>query len=208
MLNLFKRQWLPAYVRDMLNSTFPSSVFKVEFRIDGKMVDLDDVKGNERHIDEGTVTYTDVNGDKTVARLMLYNGKVTAGTIRCANDTFMLLGIEPGVRELPTVGKPVDTEKYREKLKRKLSDAIGYCPGSFLDRNQQYPVTDMPRWGRGRLLNLLANMGTEGITAFVSFDLDDASLSQLEKFNDELELAMLVEDSPNPELIDAVDTVS
>ncbi len=49
-------------------------------------------------------------------------------------------------------------------------------------------------------MNLLANMGTEGITAFVSFDLDDASLGQLQEINDELELAMLVEYSYEPEL--------
>ena len=49
-------------------------------------------------------------------------------------------------------------------------------------------------------MNLLANMGTEGITAFVSFDLDNASLSQLQDFNDELELAMMVENKFEPEL--------
>lgn len=53
---------------------------------------------------------------------------------------------------------------------------------------------------RKRILNLLANMGTEGIAAFVCFDLENASLSQLQEFNDELELAMMVENKYEPEL--------
>ncbi len=43
-------------------------------------------------------------------------------------------------------------------------------------------------------------MGTEGIAAFVCFDLENASLSQLQEFNDELELAMMVENKYEPEL--------
>jgi hypothetical protein len=58
----------------------------------------------------------------------------------------------------------------------------------------------MPRWWRKRLLNLLANMGEDGIAVFVSFDLDNAALSQLEQFNEELELAMMVENKYEPEL--------
>ena len=104
------------------------------------------------------------------------------------------------MRKLPLVGKEGEVEKYRKMLKKKLSAAMDYCPGSPLDRLHDYPITDMPRWRRKRILNLLANMGTEGITAFVSFDLDDASLGQLQEFNDELELAMLVENSYEPEL--------
>ena len=58
----------------------------------------------------------------------------------------------------------------------------------------------MPRWQRKRILSLLANMSEDGITAFVSFDLDDAALSQLGQFNEELELAMLVKNEYSPEL--------
>ena len=43
-------------------------------------------------------------------------------------------------------------------------------------------------------------MGEDGIPAFVTFDLDNAALSQLEQFNDELELAMMVENKYEPEL--------
>jgi len=82
----------------------------------------------------------------------------------------------------------------------KLSEAMDYCPGSFLDRLHEYPITDMPRWRRKRILNLLANMSEDGIPAFVSFDLDNVALSQLEQFNEELELAMMVENKYEPEL--------
>ena len=104
------------------------------------------------------------------------------------------------MQEMMRVGKKGEVEKYRKELKKKLSKAIDYCPGSSLDRLHEYPITDMPRWQRKRLLNLLSNMGTEGITAFVSFDLENASLSQLEQFNEELELAMMVENRYEPEL--------
>ena len=77
---------------------------------------------------------------------------------------------------------------------------MDYCPGSVLDKLHEYPITDMPRWWRKRLLNLLANMGEDGIAVFVSFDLDNAALSQLEQFNEELELAMMVENKYEPEL--------
>jgi len=40
MLNLFKKQWLPSYVRDYILKCFPAKDFKVEFLIDDKMVDF------------------------------------------------------------------------------------------------------------------------------------------------------------------------
>ncbi|WP_295040945.1 hypothetical protein [uncultured Fibrobacter sp.] len=64
-------------------------------------------------------------------------------------------------------------DKYRKMLKEKLSEAMDYCPGSFLDQLHEYPITDMPRWRRKRILNLLANMSEDGVPAFVSFDLDE-----------------------------------
>ena len=200
MLNLFKRQWLPGYIREYILKTFPAKLFRVEFIIGGKPVELSQVVGNERHIEHGIVTYTDSEGNTESETIGLYKGEITFNRVDYAKDDFALRGIEPGIRKNPRVGKKGEVEKYREALKKKLSKAIDYCPGSSLDRLHEYPITDMPRWQRKRILNLLANMGEEGITAFVSFDLDNAALSQLEQFNDELELAMLVENKYTPEL--------
>ena len=200
MLNLFKRQWLPGYIREYILEKFPEKHFRVEFMIGGKMVALSRVVGNERRVERGYVTYIDSEGNSDTQWLFLYKGELSFDAVDRAADEFSLEGIEPGVRKLPLVGKEGEVEKYRKMLKKKLSAAMDYCPGSPLDRLHDYPITDMPRWRRKRILNLLANMGTEGITAFVSFDLDDASLGQLQEFNDELELAMLVENSYEPEL--------
>lgn len=91
-------------------------------------------------------------------------------------------------------------KEFRKSLEEKISKAIDYCPGSFLDRTKEYPITDMPRWRRKRLLNLLANLSEDSIPVFVSFDLNHASMSQLEQFNEELDLAMMVENTYEPEL--------
>lgn len=200
MLNLFKHLWLPDDVRKYVLKKFPEKYFRVEFRIDGKEVALSEVVGNERNVEHGTVTYTDSEGNTVTQWLFLYKGEISFNSVDHAVDQFSLNGIEPGLRKPPLVGKEGEVEKYREMLKKKLSDAMDYCSGSFLDRLHEYPITDMPRWRRKRILNLLANMGIEGITAFVSFDLDNASLSQLQDFNDELELAMMVENKFEPEL--------
>lgn len=200
MLNLFKHQWLPYYIRDYILKKFPEKHFRVEFQIGGKMVALAQVVGNERHVKRGYVTYTDSEGNTDTQWLFLLRGEITFDSVIHAKDQFSLNGIEPGLRKLPQVGKEKEVEKYRKMLKKKLSDAIDYCPGSFLDRLHEYPITDMPRWRRKRILNLLANMSENGIPAFVTFDLDNAALSQLEQFNDELELAMTVENTYNPEL--------
>ena len=200
MLNLFKRQWLPDYIRDYILKCFPAKDFKVEFCIDGKMVDMGQVVGNERRIENGIVTYTDSEGNTISETLGLYKGEVTFNQVDYVKDDFALKGIEPGLRKNPRVGKKGEVEKYRKELKKKLSKVIDYCPGSTLDRLHEYPITDMPRWQRKRILSLLANMSEDGITAFVSFDLDDAALSQLEQFNEELELAMLVKNEYSPEL--------
>lgn len=200
MLNLFKKQWLPDYIREYILKTFPAKLFRVEFIIGGKSVELSQVVGNERHVEYGVVTYIDTEGNTESETIGLYKGEVSFNQVDYANDDFALKGIEPGVRKNPRVGKKGEVEKYRKELKKKLSKAIDYCPGSSLDRLHEYPITDMPRWQRKRLLNLLSNMGTEGITAFVSFDLENASLSQLEQFNEELELAMMVENRYEPEL--------
>ena len=200
MLNLFKRQWLSTYTREYIMKYLPEKYFRVEFQIDGKNVKMSDVVGNERHIERGMVTYTDSEGNTETEYLFLYKGEIDFNSVEHAKDQFSLKGIEPGLRKPPLVGKKGEVEKYRKMLKKKLSNAMDYCPGSPLDRLHEYPITDMPRWRRKRILNLLANMGTEGITAFVSFDLDDASLSQLQEFNDELELALMVENRYEPEL--------
>ena len=200
MLNLFKHQWLPDDVRKYILKKFPEKYFRVTFCIDGKEVALSEVVGNERRIERGEVTYIDSEGNSETEYLFLFNGEITFNSVDYAESDFALKGIEPGLRKPPLVGKKGEVETYRKMLKKKLSDAMDYCPGSFLDRLHEYPITDMPRWRRKRILNLLANMGTEGITAFVSFDLEDASLSQLQEFNDELELAMMVENKYEPEL--------
>jgi len=200
MLNLFKHQWLPDYIREYILKKFPTKHFKVTFEINGKDIPMDQVVGDERNIKKGTVTYTDAEGNSTMNWLFLYKGEISFDSVDHAVDNFTLEGIEPGVRKLPRVGKKEVVEKYRRTLKKKLSDAMDYCPGSFLDRLHEYPITDMPRWRRKRILNLLANMSEDGIPAFVSFDLDNASLSQLEQFNEELELAMMVENKYEPEL--------
>ena len=200
MLNLFKHRWLPGYIREYILKTFPEKHFRVDFLIGGKMVALSRVVGNERRVERGYVTYIDSEGNSDTQWLCLFRGEITFGAVDCAKDGFSLKGIEPELRKPPLVGKKGEVEKYRKMLKKKLSEAMDYCPGSPLDRLHEYPITDMPRWGSKRILNLLANMGTEGIAAFVSFDLDNASLSQLQEFNDELELAMMVENKYEPEL--------
>lgn len=200
MLNLFKHQWLPDYIREYILKKFPTKHFKVTFEINGKDIPMDQVVGDERNIKKGTVTYTDAEGNSTMNWLFLYKGEISFDSVDHAVDNFTLEGIEPGVRKLPRVGKKEVVEKYRKTLKKKLSDAMDYCLGSFLDRLHEYPIIDMPRWRRKRILNLLANMSEDGIPAFVSFDLDNASLSQLEQFNEELELAMMVENKYEPEL--------
>lgn len=200
MLNLFKKMWLPSYIRECIQKKFPEKYFWVDFRIDGKDVEMGDVVGNERNIEFGIVTYTDSEGNSVKQWLFLHKGEISFSSVERAESGFMLKGIEPDVRKPPLVGKKGEVEKYREMLKKKLSDAMDCCPGSILDSLQEYPVTDMPRWRRKRLLDLLSNMGTEGITVFVGFDLDNASLSQLQEFNDELEMAMLEEYKYDPEL--------
>ena len=200
MLNLFKHQWLPDYIREYILKNFPEKHFRVTFRIGGKDVDMSDVVGNERHVERGDVTYTDSEGNTDTQWLFLRRGEITFDSVTHAKDQFSLNGIEPDLRKPPRVGKKDEVEKYRKMLKKKLSEAIDYCPGSFLDNLHDYPITDMPRWRRQRILNLLANMSEDGIPAFVSFDLDNAALSQLEQFNEELELAMLVQNEYSPEL--------
>ena len=200
MLNLFKHQWLPDYIREYILKKFPQKHFRVTFRIGGRDVDMGDVVGNERHVERGDVTYTDSEGNTTTHWLFLFRGEITSSSVDYAVNDFSLEGIEPGLRKPPRVGKKDEVEKYRKMLKKKLSEAMDYCPGSFLDNLHEYPITDMPRWRRKRILNLLANMSEDGITAFVSFDLNNAALSQLEQFNEELELAMLVKNEYSPEL--------
>lgn len=200
MLNMFKHQWLSDYIREYILKKFPQKYFRVTFRIDGKDIDMSDVVGNERHVERGDVSYTDSEGNSDIQWLFLYKGEISFDSVDHAADEFSLKGIEPDLRKPPLVGKKDEVDKYRKMLKEKLSEAMDYCPGSILDRLHEYPITDMPRWRRKRVLNLLANMSEDGVPAFVSFDLDNVALSQLEQFNEELELAMMVENKYEPEL--------
>lgn len=200
MLNLFKRQWLPDYVREYIAKKFPEKYFKVTFEIDGKDVPMAQVVGNERKIRRGTVTYTDPEGNTSTQGLFLLRNEISFNSVNHAESEFALEGIEPTIRKAPLIGCKDKVNKLRQELNAKITKAIDYCPGSFLDRTKEYPVTDIPRWRRKRLLNLLANLSEDSIPVFVSFDLRHASMSQLEQFNEELELSMMVENTYEPEL--------
>lgn len=201
MLNLFKKQWLPDYVRDYINKKFPSKFFKVTFEISGVEVPLDQVVGNERNVRRGTVVYTDAEGNTATEWLfLLHDNEINFNSVDHAVAEFALEGVEPTIRKAPLVGTQDKVNQFRKALSEKISKAIDYCPGSFLDRTKEYPITDMPRWRRKRLLNLLANLSEDSIPVFVSFDLKHASMSQLEQFNEELDLAMMVENNYDPEL--------
>ncbi len=118
MLNLFKHQWLPDYIREYIVKKFPTQNFKVTFEINGRDVPMDQVVGNERHIRRGTVTYTDTEGNSTTCWLFLRRGEITFDSVSFAVDSFVLEGIEPGVRKLPRVGKKDEVDKYRKMLKK------------------------------------------------------------------------------------------
>ena len=57
----------------------------------------------------------------------------------------------------------------------------------------------MPRWRRKKILHLLADLSEESIPVFVDFDIQNVAESQLQMFNAELDLAMLVENTYEPE---------
>lgn len=200
MLNIFKKQWLPDYVREYINKKFPEKFFKVTFDIAGKEVPLDWVAGNERNVRRGTVVYTDAEGNTVTEWLFLLHDEINFTSVDHAVTEFALEGVEPTIRKAPLVGTKDKVKEFRKSLEEKISKEIDYCPGSFLDRTKEYPITDMPRWRRKRLLNLLANLSEDSIPVFVSFDLNHASMSQLEQFNEELDLAMMVENTYDPEL--------
>lgn len=200
MLNIFKKQWLPDYVREYINKKLPAKFFKVTFDIAGKEVPLDRVAGNERNVRRGTVVYTDAEGNTVTEWLFLLHDEINFNSVDHAVAEFALEGVEPTIRKVPLVGTKDTVKEFRKSLGEKISKAIDYCPGSFLDRTKEYPITDMPRWRRKRILNLLANLSEDSIPVFVSFDLKHASMSQLEQFNEELDLAMMVENTYDPEL--------
>ena len=50
MLNLFKHQWLPDYIREYILKKFPTKHFKVTFEINGMDIPMDQVVGDERNI--------------------------------------------------------------------------------------------------------------------------------------------------------------
>ena len=97
MLNLFKHQWLPDYIREYILKKFPTKHFKVTFEINGKDIPMDQVVGDERNIKKGTVTYTDAEGNSTMNWLFLYKGEISFDSVDHAVDNFTLEGIEPGV---------------------------------------------------------------------------------------------------------------
>ena len=200
MLNLFKKQWLPDYVREYINEKLPSKFFKVTFEISGAEVPLDRVAGNERNVRRGTVVYTDAEGNTATEWLFLRDGEINQASVDFAVDNFALEGVEPTIRKAPLVGTEDKVNRLRKDLAEKITKAIDYCPGSFLDRIKEYPITDIPRWRRTRLLTLIANLSEDSIPVFISFDLKHASMSQLEQFNEDLDLAMMVDNTYIPEL--------
>lgn len=200
MLNLFKKQWLPDYIREYINKKLPAKFFKVTFEISGVEVPLDQVAGNERNVRRGTVVYTDTEGNTVTEWLFLRRGEINHASVDFAVDNFALEGVEPTIRKAPLVGTEDKANRLRKELGEKISKAIDYCPGSFLDRIKEYPITDIPCWRRNRLLTLLANLSEDSIPVFVSFDLKHASMSQLEQFNEDLDLAMMFDNTYIPEL--------
>ena len=202
MYNLFKRQWLPTWIRECINMQFPKKHhYTVQFEIDGKRIDMDQVKGNERKVTRYFVTFTDSEGNK-VEKWVSIIGKITHyEAIEIPTSFFIEHGVDPEFRKHVRVGKKKEVEKVKNELKHRLSELIDYCPGSQLDQANDYPVTDIPRWRRRRLLSLLANMSENSIPVYIKFDLDNVALDQLEQFSDELEMAAMVKNAYDENLI-------
>lgn len=101
MLNIFKKQWLPDYVREYINKKFPEKFFKVTFDIAGKEVPLDRVAGNERNVRRGTVVYTDAEGNTVTEWLFLLHDEINFTSVDHAVAEFALEGVEPIIRKAP-----------------------------------------------------------------------------------------------------------
>ena len=99
--------------------------FSVAFIIDGKPIPIDRVVGNERNIKSGEITYTDVKGD-TVTKLLVLgpDGEFSCDAVDRTLVDFGMAGIEIGVRNSPTVGKPKLVAQLRKEVSEKLSKLI------------------------------------------------------------------------------------
>ena len=202
MYNLFKRQWLPNWIRECINMQFPKKLhYTVQFEIDGKRIDMDQVKGNERKVTRYFVTFIDSEGNKVEKWVSIIDTITHYEAIDIPTSYFIAHGVDPEFRKNVRVGKKKEVEKVKKELKRKLSEMIDYCPGSLLDQTNDYPITDIPRWRRKRILALLENLSENSIPVFVKFDLDNVALDQLEQFNDELDMASMVENKYDENLI-------
>ena len=201
MLNLFKKQWLPDHIRSLMKKKFPEEHhFTIWFNIAGENFDIDSVVGNERHANYFEIIFTDSEKNQVIFKSSIYGEIGDHQATSIPISYFIAKGIDPEFRKNVRVGKAGEVEKVRAAVQKKLSDMVDYCPGTLLDETSDYPITDIPRWRRKKLLNLLANLSEESIPVFVKFDLSDAALDQLERFNDELDIANLVENKFEPEL--------
>ena len=81
MLNIFKKQWLPDYVREYINKKLPAKFFKVTFEIAGVEVPMDQVVGNERNVRRGTVVYTDAEGNTVTEWLFLLHDEINFNSV-------------------------------------------------------------------------------------------------------------------------------
>ena len=70
MLNLFKHQWLPDYIREYILKKFPTKHFKVTFEINGKDIPMDQVVGDERNIKERYIDGKPVDPEEVYQRLL------------------------------------------------------------------------------------------------------------------------------------------
>ena len=194
MLNLFKRQWLPGWIRECMLQKFPKKFYRIEFDIAGRRVGIDDVVGNERRVNRMYFVFVDSEGN-SIEKWVSITGVISYyEAVDIPTSFFAVNGIEPEFRPNVKVGKKAEVEKMKEELKLKLSEIIDYCRGSLLDRTNDYPFLDLSAKTRRLILDMLLNMSENSVPVFIKFDLDNVALDQLEVFKEELKFAEHMEE--------------
>lgn len=198
------KRWISEELLAKTYEVYPENQYYITVYLnDGKEIPLRDATYTEENVATLNFYFIDKNGKRsTDAKARYYMVDAEANYLLLTipkdrlNEQFCNQDLYPDTENCDEN----ELVRIRLQVHKMLIANFGNVSNKFMQDEIMFPINMSKRWERAKLLTLLQVMSTNSIEAVITFNLNDATIDQLRKFADEMEIANLTENEYNAAL--------
>lgn len=198
------KRWISEELLSKTYEVYPENQYYITVNLkDGKEIPLRDATYTEENVATLNFYFIDKNGKRSThanARYYMVGNEANYLLLTIPKDR---LNEQFCNQDLYPDTENCDEEelfRIRHQVHEMLIANFGNVSNKFMQDENMFPINMSKRWERAKLLTLLQAMSTSSIEAVITFNLNDATIDQLRKFADEMEIANLTENEYNAAL--------